>query len=219
MKADDATHRTIFYIANEYADLRQYDKAIIYYQHYINRCKFEPHWQEELMCSIWRCARWMERLDRVTESTELAKYGLGINPGYAELWRQLAWNARDNQATARVYNLEGNKCKPFPHLFAEDWAYRAIGYNVLRPGANGDLILLSAATTQLQNCVLYTSCPEIGAKLDGVVEVKDTSEWESRDKSLTDWAPNYPRDGLTESIIETLCKSAGVPVGPMKLKE
>lgn len=219
LKIDDATHRTLFYIANEYVDLKQFEAAVAYYQHYINRCKFEPHWEEELMCSIWRCARWLERLGRVDESTALSHYGLKINPKYAELWRQLGWNNRNDPKLLAEYTQKGNACDFFPHLFAEEWAYRPVGYNILRPGANGDLVMLSAVTTQLQNCVLYTKCPEVGAKLDGVVEVRDSDDWEKRDRRYKDWAPNYPREGLQEHIIETLCKAAGLPVGPMRLKE
>jgi glycosyltransferase involved in cell wall biosynthesis len=217
LKIEDSTLRTLFYIGNEYSDLGRREQAVIYYQHYINRCQFEPHWQEELMCATWRCARHLERLDRIEESNAVTRHGLAINPAYAELWRQLSWNYRGTPQETQ-YSVRANQCKFFPHLFAEGEMYQAPGWNILRPGANGDLLMLSAVTTQLQNCVLYTQCKEVGAMLDGVVSVKDPSEWDLRDKSFKDLLPMYPRDDLKEHIIETFCKQAGVPMGPMRLK-
>ena len=218
LKIEDSSLRTLFYIGNEYADLKKFEQAVIYYRHYINRCKFEPHWQEELMCAIWRCARYLERLGRVEESTKITSDGLLINSGYAELWRQMAWNHRADKVAYTRYTLAANSCPLFPHLFSEDHMYRIQGFNILRPGANGDLLMLSAATSQLKHCILYTSCKEIGAKLEGVIEVKDPSEWDSRNPIYLDWLPNYPRSDLKEPIIKTFCDQLGLPVGPMRLK-
>jgi hypothetical protein len=217
--AEDATLRTLFNIANEYAEAGKYQQAIIYYRHYIERCMFEPHEQEELMCALWRCARWMEQVSRVHDSNIICEYGLGINSNYAELWRQLAWNHRDNREKHTYYTVKANDCQLFPHLYSEDRMYQPTCWNVLRPGANGDLVMLSAVTSQLKRCILYTECPEVGRKLEGVIEVKSAQEWEQRNRSYPDFIPSYPSDDLQEPIIETICRQAGVPAGPMKLKE
>lgn len=219
LKIDDATLRTLFYVANEYADLGHRDRAIMYYMHYINRCKFEPHWQEELACSIWRCARFLEVTGRIEESSAMSKYGISINPNYVEFWRQLAYNNRNDEKLDNEYTTKANSLPFFPHLFAEEHMYKKVGFNMLRPGANGDLVMLSAVTSQVGHCHLYTKCPEVGAKMVGVVEVRDSDDWDKRDRALIDFIPAYPRDNLQEPIIETFCKQAGLKVGKMQLKK
>ena len=88
LKREQNTLRQTFYMAQELCDLGRYQEGCIYYQHYINRCKYESHWFEELMCSYWKLARYT--IDK-NEALKIVEEGLSLFPNCGELYFEKAY--------------------------------------------------------------------------------------------------------------------------------
>jgi glycosyltransferase involved in cell wall biosynthesis len=74
--------RQLFYLGNELMDNGRYSEACIYWSHYVDRCRFEGFWDQELMCCMWRLARYTA--DK-TKALEICAAGLALFPNCAEL--------------------------------------------------------------------------------------------------------------------------------------
>jgi glycosyltransferase involved in cell wall biosynthesis len=105
------TMRELFYTGNELKDHGRFDEACIYWEHYINRAKFEATWHEELMCCYWRLARYTKDKDK---ALSICREGLSKFPNCAELHGEVAYrNGQKYVATIKWFN----------HLFGEKWFY------------------------------------------------------------------------------------------------
>jgi glycosyltransferase involved in cell wall biosynthesis len=105
------TLRHLFYTANELMDLGRYDEACLYWEHYINRAKFESTWWEELMCSYWRLARYTKDL---AKCRIICGEGLSKFPACAELQAELAYRSGFKYTPSIPY---------YEHLFGEKKYY------------------------------------------------------------------------------------------------
>jgi glycosyltransferase involved in cell wall biosynthesis len=103
--------RHTFYLANELMDNGRYAEACIYWSHYIDRCRFESHWWEELMCCCWRLARYTSDKDQCLKVCEA---GLAMFPYCAELMAEVAYRNGQSFSPQLLW---------YTHLFGEPRFY------------------------------------------------------------------------------------------------
>jgi glycosyltransferase involved in cell wall biosynthesis len=111
LMANRNTTRELFYLGNELMDLGRFDEACIYWQHYINRAKFEPVWWEELQCCYWRLARYTQDKD---ECLKICEEGLKKFPACGELQAEVSYRYGAKYAP---------KIPWYEHLFGERQYY------------------------------------------------------------------------------------------------
>jgi glycosyltransferase involved in cell wall biosynthesis len=91
LKSEMPTLRQLFYMGNELMDNGRFEEACIYWSHYIDRARFEPTWNQELMCCFWRLARYT--LD-YNKAIDICLEGLSKFPDCAELRAEVAYRNR-----------------------------------------------------------------------------------------------------------------------------
>lgn len=211
---DGQAPRRLFYLAREYMDHQRWEEALQWFELYLKKSK----WLKEKANAYYCSAICNKHLKKFDEARYCCLMALDIDANFKDaclLMADLSWehNAkrwRDHAAAATNERVLFTRHGDIPKVA-----------NIHRPGAFGDIILTSAVTSQLKQqgfrVNYYTNCPDLTSLLVGVDAVFSSNEWCRRSEGR-DWDANFSYAEMDTPALETICASAGVPIGPMALK-
>lgn len=127
--------RSLFYWANEHADIGDYKEAIKWYLEYIRRVVEggEKTWGVELAHCFWRAARWLQHTGNTEQAIALSEQLLAIDPSWSESWCELAYISRlkGDFEGMKKYAMEALKNPYTSRLFSERDKYTTTPANML----------------------------------------------------------------------------------------